>query len=203
MPLKAEKRAQAEAKKCAGQNLQGHAQVLKMQAGAPALSLIHFFAMADTHLTSENNGLRMGIFTAIALIVYTGIAALAGFLDKIEAGALDLIILAVGVVLAIKRLKSVKRNRLSYMQGFSTGIIAALVASVLLAAFVWILGGLSQGVMGSVERIQARDLFGNDLGVLIGGLGIILLGTMTGVITSLVAMQYFKSPDYQPIASLD
>jgi hypothetical protein len=89
------------------------------------------------------------------------------------------------------------------MQGFSTGIITALVASVLLAAFVWILGGVSQGVMGSVQRIQARDLFGNDLGVLIGGLGIILLGTMTGVIISLVAMQYFKSPDHQPIASLD
>jgi hypothetical protein len=34
-------------------------------------------------------------------------------------------------------------------------------------------------------------------------LGIILLGSMTGVITSLVAMQYFKSPDHQPVASLD
>ncbi|MDB5236690.1 MAG: hypothetical protein JWR44_3683 [Hymenobacter sp.] len=159
--------------------------------------------MADTQLTSENNGMRMGIFTALVLIVYTGIAALAGFLDKIEAGTLDLVILGVGVVMAIKRLKRTKGNRLSYMQGFSTGIITALVASVLLAAFVWLLGGLSQGVMGSVQRIQARDLFGNDLGVLIGGLGIILLGTMTGVIISLVAMQYFKSPDHQPIASLD
>jgi hypothetical protein len=57
--------------------------------------------------------------------------------------------------------------------------------------------------MDSVQRIQARDLFGADLGVLIGGLGIILLGTMTGVITSLTAMQYFKSPDHQPVASLD
>ena len=159
--------------------------------------------MADSPLSSESNGLRMGIFTAVALIVYTGIAALAGFLDKIEAGALDLIILAVGVVMAIKRLKAAHGNRLSYMQGFGTGIITALAASVLLAAFVWILGGLSQGVMGSVERIQARDLFGNDLGVLIGGLGIILLGTMTGVIISLVAMQYYKSPDHQPITSLD
>ncbi|MBF9220461.1 DUF4199 domain-containing protein [Hymenobacter ruricola] len=156
--------------------------------------------MADTNLTSENNGLRMGIFTAVALVVYTGIAALAGFLDKIEAGALDLVILAVGVVLAIKRLKAAKRDRLSYMQGFSTGIITALVASVLLGAFFWLMGGI---IKDAVERIQARDLFGADLGVLIGGLGIILLGTMTGVIVSLVAMQYFKSPDHQPIASLD
>lgn len=156
--------------------------------------------MADTRLTSESNGLRMGMLTALALVVYTGVAALAGFLDDIEAGALDLVILAVGVVLAIKRLKRSNGHRLSYFQGFGTGIITALVASVLLGAFFWILGGISQA---AVERIQARDLFGADLGALIGGLGIILLGTMTGVITSLVAMQYFKSPDHQPVASLD
>lgn len=159
--------------------------------------------MPDHSITSENNGMRMGVLTAAVLMAYTGIAALAGFLDKIEAGTLDLLILAVGVVLAIKRMKKARGNRLSYFQGFSTGIITALVASVLLAVFFWVLGGLSKGVMGSVERIQARDLFGADLGILIGGLGIILLGTMSGVITSLVAMQYFKSPDHQTVASLD
>ena len=159
--------------------------------------------MVNNQITSENNGVRMGVLTAAVLIAYTGIAALTGFLDKIEAGALDLVILAVGVVLGIKRLKAARGNRLVYMQGFSTGIITALVASALLAGFVWLLGGISQGVMGSVERIQARDLFGNELGVLISGLGIVLLGTMTGVVTSLVAMQYFKNPDHQPVASLD
>jgi hypothetical protein len=156
--------------------------------------------MADNELTSEKNGLRMGALTAVVLIAYTGIAALAGFLDKIEAGTLDILILIGGVVLAIMRLKRYRRNRLSYFQGFSTGIITAIVASVLLGAFFWLLGGISKA---AITAIEARDLFGADLGVLISGLGIILLGTMTGVITSLVAMQYFKSPDHQPIASLD
>ena len=145
----------------------------------------------------------MGVLSGVVLMAYTGIAALAGFLDKLEAGALDLLILAGGVVLAIKRLKKARGNRLSYFQGFSTGIITALVASVLLAVFFWLLGGISRGVMDSMERIQARDLFGADLGILIGGLGIILMGTMSGVITSLVAMQYFKSPDHQSVTSLD
>ena len=98
------------------------------------------------------------------------------------------------------RFKRTRGNRLSYFQGFSTGIITALVASVILGAFFWLLGGISKSV---VEQIQARNLFGADLGVLIGGIGIILLGTMTGVITSLIAMQYFKSPDHQTISSLD
>ncbi|MDO7845761.1 DUF4199 domain-containing protein [Hymenobacter sp. M29] len=156
--------------------------------------------MADTELTSENNGLRMGILTGVVLIAYTGIAALAGFLDKIEAGTLDIVILIAGIVMAIMRLKRYRRNRLSYFQGFSTGIITAIVASVMLGAFFWLLGGISKA---AITAIEARDLFGADLGVLISGLGIILLGTMTGVITSLVAMQYFKSPDHMPVASLD
>ena len=159
--------------------------------------------MADHSINSENNGMRIGVLSGVVLMAYTGIAALAGFLDKLEAGALDLLILAGGVVLAIKRLKKARGNRLSYFQGFSTGIITALVASVMLAVFFWVLGGISKGVMDSVERIQARDLFGADLGILIGGLGIILMGTMSGVITSLVAMQYFKSPDHQSVTSLD
>lgn len=156
--------------------------------------------MYDNQLTSERNGLRTGALTALVLIAYTGIAALAGFLGRLEAGALDILILVAGVVLAIKRFKRARGNQLSYFQGFSTGILTALTASVLLGAFFWLLGGVSQS---AVQQIEARDLFGADLGVLIGGLGIILLGTMTGVVSSLVAMQYFKSDSNHPVVSTD
>jgi hypothetical protein len=156
--------------------------------------------MTDQHLTSEGNGLRMGVFTALVLMAYTGIAAMAGFLGSIEAGALDIVLLAAGVVLAIRRLKKVCGERMTYFGGFSTGIITALVASVVLGAFFWLLGGISQA---AIRQIEARDLFGSDLGVLISGLGIILLGTMTGVITSLVAMQYFKSTKHFAMPSLE
>ena len=156
--------------------------------------------MAVKQLTSETNGIRMGVLTAAVLIVYTGIAALAGFLDKLEAGTLDIVILVVGVVLAIKRLRRAQGIRMSYLPGFGTGIITALVASVLLGVFFWVLGGISQR---AVQQIEARDLFGADMGVLIGGLGIILMGTMAGVITSLVAMQYYKSPEHESVVSMD
>lgn len=156
--------------------------------------------MADQHLTSENNGLRMGIYTALALVAYTSVAAMAGFLGQLEAGALDIVLLAGGVVLAIRRLKQVFGERMTYFGGFSTGIITALVASAILGAFFWLLGSISQA---AIQQIQARDLFGSDLGVLIGGLGIILLGTMAGVITSLVAMQYFKSNSDHPVTEME
>ena len=156
--------------------------------------------MTDQHLTSEGNGLRIGVLTALVLMAYTGIAAMAGFLGSLEAGALDIVLLAAGVVLAIRRLKQTCGERMTYFGGFSTGIITALVASVVLGAFFWLLGGISQA---AIRQIEARDLFGSDLGVLISGLGIILLGTMTGVITSLVAMQYFKSTKHFAMPGLE
>ena len=156
--------------------------------------------MADLSITSENNGIRIGVITGLVLIGYTSLAAILGFLDKVEAGSLDILVLVAGVVFAIKRFKHSRGNRMPYLQGFGTGIITALVASVMLGAFFWLLGSISQKAMA---EIQARDLFGVDWGVLISGLGIILMGTMSGVITSLIAMQYFKSPDHQTIASLD
>lgn len=156
--------------------------------------------MTDRNLTAENNAMRMGFYTALVLMVYTGVAAMVGFLGKLEAGALDILLLAGGVVLAIRRLKKGSGSRMSYFQGFSTGIITALTASVLLGAFFWLLGGISKD---AVRQIEARDLFGADMGVLIGGLGIILMGTMTGVVTSLIAMQYFKSAEHQSVPEME
>ena len=156
--------------------------------------------MTEQKLTAENNGMRMGFLTALVLIVYTGVAAMLGFLGKLEAGALDVLLLAAGVVLAIRRLKQAYGLSLTYFQGFSTGIITALTASILLGAFFWLLGGISKE---AVRQIEARDLFGADMGVLIGGLGIILMGTMTGVVTSLIAMQYFKSDEHQSLPEME
>lgn len=149
-------------------------------------------ATAASRRTAEGNGIRYGIFTAIPMIIYTIVAALAGFLGKIEAGSLNVVIIITGVVLAIRNLRMVKGNRLGYLQGFATGIITGLVASVLLGIMFWVLGGVNAA---AVAQVKARDLFGSDLGILISGLGIIMLGTMTSVITSLIAMQYYRTPD--------
>ena len=156
--------------------------------------------MNNQQLSFESNAIRMGVLTAAVLVGYTGLAALVGFLDQIEAGTLDIVILAVGVTLAIKRYKKAKGDHMQYLDGFGTGILTALIASLLLGIFFWLLGGISQA---AVQQIKARDLFGADLGVLIGGLGIILLGTMAGVIVSLVAMQYYKSPEHQAVVEAE
>lgn len=156
--------------------------------------------MADATLTPENNGFRMGLYTAAALIGYTLLAAVLGFFHRLEAGALDVLILVVGVTLAIARYKRAKGNRMPYLQGFGTGIITAMVASVALGLVFIVLTAV---MPKSMDLTRARDLFGFDLSVVIAFLAIILLGTMSGVITSLVAMQAFKSPDHKPMTSIE
>jgi hypothetical protein len=146
--------------------------------------------------TAEGNGIRYGLYTAAVMVIYTIIAAFAGFLGKIEAGSLNVVVIITGVVLSIRHLSKIKGRNFGYLQGYGTGIITALVASVLLGATFWLLGGISQQ---AVAEVRSRDLFGSDLGVLISGLGIILLGTMTGVITSLIAMQYYRNSDEKQV----
>lgn len=156
--------------------------------------------MDDAALTPENNGFRMGLYTAAVLMLYTLLAALLGFFSRIEAGSLDVLILVVGVVLAIARYKRAKGNRMPYLQGFGTGIITALVASVALGLFYIVLSAV---MPKSMDLTRARDLFGFDLSVVIAFLAIILLGTMSGMITSLIAMQAFKNADHGGMKSLE
>ena len=156
--------------------------------------------MADASLTPENNGFRMGLYTAAALVTYTLLAAVLGFFSRVEAGSLDVLILVVGVTLAIARYKRAKGNRMPYLQGFGTGIMTAIVSSVAFGFFFILFALLRPDVM---DQIHAQDFFGFDLSVTIAFLAIMLQGVMAGAIISLIAMQYFKSPDHKPVEGIE
>lgn len=147
-------------------------------------------------LTPERNGFRYGLLTAVVLCVYTLIAVLAGFFQDITAGALDVVILITGSVLAIRHFRQVRGDHMPYLGGYGTGIVTALVASVILGLFFL----LMQAVFpNKLDLTQVENLFGFDLSTIIAFLAIVLMGTMSGVITSLVAMQYFKVQVSDPL----
>ncbi|MGI4885796.1 MAG: DUF4199 domain-containing protein [Janthinobacterium lividum] len=156
--------------------------------------------MATAQPTTQTTSFRMGLITGAVLIVYTTAAALLGFFDRIEAGGIDLLILVAGATLAIARRSKVTNGQLSYFDGFGTGIVTALVASVLLG-FGFIV--LTVVVPHAMDLTRVRDIFGFDLSVVLAFLTIILMGTMTGVMTSLIAMQYFKKDAPDPMKSED
>ncbi|WP_133272974.1 DUF4199 domain-containing protein [Hymenobacter radiodurans] len=155
--------------------------------------------MGAFRLTAENNGVRVGLFTGVAMMAYFLIANLLGFV-RIEYSFLNAAILAVGACVAIARLKREKGDKLPYLQGFGTGIVTALVASVAFGLFFIIYSSINRDFM---EQTQAQDLFGFDLSVTIAFLAIVLQGVMGGMIVSLIAMQYFKSPDHKPMKGIE
>ncbi len=156
-------------------------------------------AAPSATLTPERNGVRFGLLTAAVLSVYTLAAAFMGFFSRIEAGSLDVLILVMGSVLAIRHFRQVRGNHMPYLGGYGTGIICAMVASVILGivAFV-IITFMSE----SIDLTQIESLFGENYSTIVALLAIILMGTMTGVITSLVAMQYYKAQVSDPLAMM-
>ncbi len=156
--------------------------------------------MATALPIPRNNSFSMGLLTGGVLIAYTTLAAVLGFFRHIEAGSIDLVILVAGATLAIARRSKEYNGQLPYFEGFSTGIVTALVASVVLALGFVVLTVIFPH---SMDLTQARDLFGFDLSVTLAFLAIVLMGVMTGVITSLTAMQYFKKDAPDPMKISD
>ena len=157
--------------------------------------------MADTNLTPETNGVRYGLLTAVGMMLYFVVASLFGLAEHIELSFLNGLILAIGICMAIVHYKRYRHGRMPYLHGFGTGIITAVVASVAFAFFfIFYAGVLNRSIMND---IRAQDLFGFDLSVTIAFLAIILQGAMSGMIISLIAMQYYKSPDHKPLTGLE
>lgn len=156
--------------------------------------------MNDARITPETNGVRYGLITAAVLIVYMMVAVFAGFFDNMVAGGFNLAILAAGIALAISNYKRAKNDRMPYLGGFGTGIITAMVASVGLGFFFIAVSALKPDLL---DLTHARDLFGYDLSSLMAFLAIILMGSLGGMIISLVAMQYFKSPDHKAVEGIE
>ncbi|MET4104906.1 DUF4199 domain-containing protein [Hymenobacter sp. UYP22] len=157
--------------------------------------------MATTHITPETNGVRYGLFTAGGIILYFLVASLFGLAERIELSFLNGIILAVGICMAIVNYKNSRHGRMPYLHGFGTGIITGAVAAIVFGLFFIVYAGvLNRHIM---DGIRAQDLFGFDLSVTIAFLAIILQGAMSGVIISLIAMQYYKSPDHKPLTGLE
>ncbi|KUG07729.1 DUF4199 domain-containing protein [Solirubrum puertoriconensis] len=156
--------------------------------------------MADALLSPERNAIRYGIFSAIGMSIYLVIASLFGFASNMSYSWLNQLVLVIGICMSIAHFKRVRHDRMPYLQGFGTGIMTGIVGSVLFALFFVIYVALFPNLM---EELREEQLFGFDLSVTIAFLAIVLQGSWGGMIISLVAMQYFKSPDHKPLQHIE
>lgn len=146
----------------------------------------------------EKIGLKYGLITAAGLIVYFFLMKLLGLVHIVELRFLNGLIMAVGVVLAIRAHKILLQGNLPYFRGFGTGIIAAVVATVIFASFMVIYAKVGGGAF--VEMLSAERYFGERVastpGVVIFSV-LMIEGIISGVMISFIAMQYFKQREHK------
>ncbi|TPE42529.1 DUF4199 domain-containing protein [Pontibacter mangrovi] len=146
----------------------------------------------------EKIGLKYGLLTAAGLIAYFLLMKLLGLTHIIELRFLNGVIMAVGVVLAIKAYKELVQGNISYFKGLVTGFITAVVGTVVFSAFMLIY--VKTGGKELVEALSAERYFGDRIeetpGVVIFSV-LMLEGVISGFMTSFIAMQWFKQRQHK------
>ena len=142
--------------------------------------------------------MKYGLLTAAALMAYFLLMKLIGLTHVVELRFLNGIIMAVGVVLAIRAFKNVSKNEFGYFKGIGTGMITAVVGTVLFAAFIIIYAKMGGGEL--IEMLSAERYFGERVestpGIVIFSV-LFLEGIISGFMISFIAMQYFKRRDHK------
>ncbi|WP_242928269.1 DUF4199 domain-containing protein [Pontibacter vulgaris] len=146
----------------------------------------------------EKVGLKYGLFTAAALIAYFLLMRLFGLVHIIELRFLNGLIMAVGIVLAIRAYKIRVNGMIGYFTGLGTGFITAVIATVIFASFMLLYIKAFDGKL--LEMLTAQSLFGDRMQVTPGLVIFIVLmleGVISGFMISFIAMQYFKRDDHK------
>jgi len=146
----------------------------------------------------EKTGLKYGLLTAVALLVYFFLMKLLGLVRIIELRFLNGIIMAIGITLAIKAYKQMVHGNISYFKGLATGLITSVVATVVFAALMVFY--VKTAGHSLVEMLSSERYFGEQIestpGVVIFSV-LLLEGVISGFMISFIAMQWFKKRQHK------
>lgn len=139
----------------------------------------------------ERIGIRYGLWVSVGLIVFFLLMKLIGLVHIVELRALNIFILAAGVITAIRELKNTSpRRHLSYLKGFGLGLMTTAIGVVVFSLFLFFyLAALDPGFMLNLQQTERLGSYLNPYTVAIL---IIIEGGFSGVILSLATMQYMK-----------
>jgi hypothetical protein len=146
----------------------------------------------------EKLSIKYGLFTAAGLIGYFLLMRVIGLVHIVELRFLNAIILATGIVFAIRALKTIKAEKFSYFQGLATSFLTATVGTVIFATFMLLY--VKAFDTKFVEVLSADNLFGERMSITPGLVVFIVLmleGMISGFMIGFIAMQFFKRQDHK------
>jgi hypothetical protein len=151
--------------------------------------------MAFNSVSIEKTGGWYGFLNGLALIVYGLVLQLTSLSDVPVLRFGFLIISVYFICMSIFSLKQARGGMIRYLQGIGVGSVTSIVATVMFAFFTVI----NIQFFGSniIEILQSENTLGEHLTLTSVFLVITMIGIPGGVLTSFIAMQYYKRPDHK------
>ncbi|MCC9167619.1 DUF4199 domain-containing protein [Pontibacter harenae] len=146
----------------------------------------------------EKIALKYGLMTAAALILYFLLMRLLSLAHVVELRYLNAVILAIGVVMALKGYRNRLEGGIPYFKGIGSGVLTAITATLLFAVFMLLyVKALDDSF---VDVLSAEELFGGRVegtpGIVVFSV-LMLEGVVSGFFISFIAMQWFKRRNHK------
>lgn len=145
----------------------------------------------------EKISLKYGLLTAAGLIGYFLLMNLIGLEHILELRFLNAVIMAIGIVLALRAFKRAKQGNIGYLSGLGTGFLTSLVATLIFSSFMLLyIKAFDDSLM---EVLTQNRMVGERIAStpgLVIFMVLMLEGVISGAMIGFIAMQFFKRPDH-------
>ena len=145
----------------------------------------------NANATVESTALRYGLITTIGLIILFFIMKFMGWVHTIELRALNVFILAAGVIMALKAFKAIKPDSFTYLKGLGLGVLTGIWASIVFALFVFVYTNFIDPVF--MQSIIDNEPFGQYLNPYIAAVAVAVEGIASGMIVAFITMNYMDT----------
>lgn len=145
----------------------------------------------------EKIGLKYGFLIAAGLILYFLIMRMVGLSHILEFRFLNAVIMAIGIVLALRAYKKSKQGKIGYLNGLGTAFLASLVGTSIFSVFMlFFIKAFDDSLM---DVLTSNQMVGEQV-VSTPGLVIFMVlmleGVISGAMIGFIAMQFFKRADH-------
>ncbi len=145
----------------------------------------------NANATVESTALRYGLITAAGLIILFFVMKVLGWVHTIELRALNVFVLAGGVIMALKAFKGVKPDTFTYLKGLGLGVLTGIWASIVFALFVFVYTNFIDPAF--MQSIIENEPFGQYLNAYIAAVAVAVEGIASGMIVAFITMNYMDT----------
>ena len=135
---------------------------------------------------------KYGLQIAAGLIAFFVIMRIIGLGHMTELRLLNLVILAAGIFLALKKFKSTHSESLNYFRGIITGVATGAVASLIFGLFLFIFMKLDTALM---KTIVENEPMGRYLNPYIVAFIVVLEGFFSGLTVTFVILNWVATDE--------